>query len=67
MSQRISKNQICKYHAFLHEVTRDRDNMFYCRAMNAVTDIDYYCCKERFLYQAVRGNKGEERCRMRLA
>lgn len=59
MSQRISKNQICKYHAFLHEVTRDRDNMFYCRAMNAVTDIDYYCCKEcplaREMYQDESG------------
>lgn len=44
MKQAISKNQMGQYHAFLHEVSRDLDNMFYCRAMNAVTDIDYYCC-----------------------
>ncbi len=55
MKQQISKNQMCRYHAFLHEVTRNGDNMFYCRAMNSVTDIDYYCCKEcplaREMYQ----------------
>ena len=55
MKQVISKNQMYRYHAFLHEVTRDADNMFYCRAMNAVIDIDYYCCKEcplaREMYQ----------------
>ena len=55
MKQVISKNQMYLYHAFLHEVTRDADNMFYCRALNAVIDIDYYCCKEcplaREMYQ----------------
>jgi len=55
MKQAISKNQMGRYHGFLHEVCRDKENLFYCRAMNAVTDIDYYCCKEcplaREMYQ----------------